>query len=423
MLAVLAAATALAAGVSVSAVPCVQFDAEWSLYAFGGSDDVKLGTSDSWGSPNPTTLTTSGRPPWTGNATQCFLSQFNNAMYVLGADESDLTKVYIYDFAGDAWSTQSTTSPPSNLGGRSGSVLDHDTNVIFTLPSGSGAGMYQLDMSSVTKSASGSGIAWEAVTNPSFQTSSDSQTTMAQASNHINFFGVSGTAAGSANIFVIHYAYFQPEAQEYPTVGGGSAFPDTAGQAVSVPDTDNNAGTQMIFIPDSASNTYVVTHWTNPGDYASTDGAPFATDLINSTQLLPAPSTQNGQAAYAASPSDIVQVNPNGDIYYLAGAINNYQVNSGASWAKMSYSLSGGGLASGGNSSTGGGGASSSSASASGGSATSGPSASGSSASASAASGGASESSAPNSARATSLRFDIAGLTLGFVAVGMALIL
>ena len=31
------------------AVPCVSFDASWGLYAFGGSEDVKLGTSDSWG--------------------------------------------------------------------------------------------------------------------------------------------------------------------------------------------------------------------------------------------------------------------------------------------------------------------------------------------------------------------------------------
>jgi hypothetical protein len=29
--------------------------------------------------------------PWTGNSTQCFLSQFNNAMYVLGADSSDMS--------------------------------------------------------------------------------------------------------------------------------------------------------------------------------------------------------------------------------------------------------------------------------------------------------------------------------------------
>lgn len=34
---------------SAGAVPCVQFDANWDLYAFGGSEDVKLGGSGSWG--------------------------------------------------------------------------------------------------------------------------------------------------------------------------------------------------------------------------------------------------------------------------------------------------------------------------------------------------------------------------------------
>jgi hypothetical protein len=28
---------------------------------------------------------------WTGNYTQCLMSQYNNAMYVLGADSSDLS--------------------------------------------------------------------------------------------------------------------------------------------------------------------------------------------------------------------------------------------------------------------------------------------------------------------------------------------
>lgn len=97
-----------------------------------------------------------------------------------------MQKIYIYDFAGDSWSTQSTSSPPSDFGSRSGSVLDHDTNVIFTLPTG-GGGMYQLDMSSVTKSSSGSAIAWETVTNPNFE-AGGMRTTMAQASNHISAY-------------------------------------------------------------------------------------------------------------------------------------------------------------------------------------------------------------------------------------------
>ena len=45
--------------------------------------------------------------------------------------------------------------------------------------------MYQLDMTSVTKSASGSALAWETVTDPNFQ-AGGKMTTMAQASNHIS---------------------------------------------------------------------------------------------------------------------------------------------------------------------------------------------------------------------------------------------
>ena len=105
------------------ALPCVQFDATWNLYAFGGAQDVKLGMSSSWAckctsssfpvtclsstlhinlvhlacrsdafaAPSATPLSTDGRPPWTGNYSQCLLSQYNNAMYVLGGDSSDLS--------------------------------------------------------------------------------------------------------------------------------------------------------------------------------------------------------------------------------------------------------------------------------------------------------------------------------------------
>lgn len=33
----------------VDAKPCVQFDASWNLYAFGGSEDVSLGQNTTWG--------------------------------------------------------------------------------------------------------------------------------------------------------------------------------------------------------------------------------------------------------------------------------------------------------------------------------------------------------------------------------------
>lgn len=177
----------------------------------------------------------------------------------------------------------------------------------------------------------------------------------------------------------------------------------------------------MVFIPDDNSNTYVVTHWTNPGDYASTDGVPFATDLINSTQILPPPTSQDVQAAYAASPNDIVQVTSNGEIYYIQGAIENYQVKSDATWTKMSYSLAG--LAGSGGSNT----STSASSSASGSaSATTGPSASGSGASNSASSGAASATTSPNAGVrvvGAGIRYDLAGAICGMVALGVALVL
>lgn len=181
----------------------------------------------------------------------------------------------------------------------------------------------------------------------------------------------------------------------------------------------------MVFVPDDNSNTYVVTHWTNPGDYASTDGVPFATDLINSTQILPPPSSQDNQAAYAASPNDIVQVTSNGDIYYIQGAIENYQVKSGATWTKMGYSLSGLSASGGSNSSASASSSASGSASAS---ATSGASASrsGASNSASSGAGAASATTSPNAGMrsvGSGVRYDIAGVMCGMVALGVALVL
>ncbi len=39
--------------------------------------------------PSPKPLSTEGRPPWNGRYSQCLLSMNSNAMYVLGADNSD----------------------------------------------------------------------------------------------------------------------------------------------------------------------------------------------------------------------------------------------------------------------------------------------------------------------------------------------
>ena len=103
------------------------------------------------------------------------------------------------------------------------------------------------------------------------------------------------------------------------------------------------APSQIVFVPSDLSNTYLVNHWTNPSSYSSTDGAPYASNLINTTQTLPAPQGKDAQAAYAASPSSLVQITSGGDIYYIASAFNGGSAVGGASWSKLGYSLSGAG--------------------------------------------------------------------------------
>jgi hypothetical protein len=310
-------------------------------------------------------------------------------------------------------------------------VLDHDTNVIFTLTSGSGASLYQLDMSSVQATASSSALAWEAVVAPSFSTDGYVPTA-AQASNHINYFGVPGTAAGSADIFIVHFAQFQPAAQAYPTVSGGATFPDQAGQAISIPSNGDAPPYQMVFVPNDFSNSYVVTHWTDPGNYTVTSSAPMAQNLINSTQILPAPSSKDTLAAYAASPESLVQIDSKGDIYAIANAYTtSYTVASSPSWTKLGYSLAG---VSGGSSGSSSAAASSRAASASGSGAsqsagsastTGSGSASRTSADASGTSvaAGSSSSVRPSGAamaKTGGVRLDLAGLALGMITIGAA---
>lgn len=152
-----------------------------------------------------------------------------------------------------------------------------------------------------------------------------------------DYFGVPDTPEGTADIFVIHYAYFQPEAQKYPTQNNGVSFPSRSGQAVSFMSPDDRPPYQMLFVPDDFSQSYVVTHWTDPGDYLNTTNSPVGQALINSTQLLPPPDLKDIDAAYAASINDIVQINNKGEIHYLAGAIQKYNVNSDAKWQKLNY--------------------------------------------------------------------------------------
>jgi hypothetical protein len=156
--------------------------------------------------------------------------------------------------------------------------------------------------------------------------------------------------------FPLAAANWQPEAQTFPTLNNGAAFPASHGQAASFFLASTDAQLQFAYVPDDFSSTYIITHWTSPSTAGSTDGAPDGiSSFINSTQILPAPSSKDTASVYAASTSSLVQLTSSGELYYINAlpSTGGYAVAGDAAWAKIGYTASGGNSSTGGSSSTG----------------------------------------------------------------------
>ncbi|KAJ3553382.1 hypothetical protein NM688_g3642 [Phlebia brevispora] len=235
--------------------PCVTFDSNFNLLVFGlDGKDWNAGQQSSWASGTATDITATGRPPFDGTNTTCYLAQFFNAVYIMNGDASNPSAVHIYNAAAKSWTTQSVTTggfEPSSFN----AILDHDTNVFYAL---SNDELYFLDFGQLT-SANSTALSWTDVGKAPYPTGYDP--VMALAQNHIHFLDVPGTPAGDANIFVIHFSYFQPEPQAYPLPNGGT-FPATHGQTASF-FQESGVQQEFAFIPDDGSQTYVINVETN----------------------------------------------------------------------------------------------------------------------------------------------------------------
>ncbi|KAJ7678200.1 hypothetical protein DFH06DRAFT_1033795 [Mycena polygramma] len=299
LFALLTAPTALAGS------SCIAFDTNWNLLAFGfNGKDYNAGTSDTWASGKPTDITSSGRPPFDGTNTKCYLAEFFNAIYVLGADSSKPADIYIFSAGNNSWSTQAVTAnsfDPTSYE----AILDHDTNFFYALSKGE---VFSMDMGELAAAQSGptewvDGGAAEITT-------TNYDPVMAVAQNHIFFFGVPGTAAGSAPIFVIHFAFWQPGAQQF------GDFPDSHGQAVSF-FLDTGVQQEIAFIPDDGSATYIVNVETN------------------TTQKIAGPSTVDAGATYFASTTSLVQLSSSGSLSFLPYSPTDTSANSAAKWSPV----------------------------------------------------------------------------------------
>ncbi|KAF9068494.1 hypothetical protein BDP27DRAFT_815887 [Rhodocollybia butyracea] len=286
----------------VAASPCVAFDANWNLYAFGfNGKDFNAGTSDTWASGTASDATASGRPPFDGTNTTCYLSQFSNAIYVMNGNASDPNAVHIYNPGGKSWTTQTTSGGPNGFS----TILDHDTNVFYAL---SDAGeLWFLDFTNLTTTALPATIPWTDVEKAGFDTTNYSPV-MALANNHVHFINVPGVAAGSADIFVIHFSFFQPTPQPYGN------FPAQHGQTASI-FMPANDGLAFAYIPDDGSATYII-------------------DVVsNTTTTMAGPSAKDSSASYFASDAAIVQLTSSGDVNFIP--YTNSSADSSASWSTV----------------------------------------------------------------------------------------
>jgi len=293
----------------VRASPCVAFDVNWNLLAFGlDGKDWNAGTQNTWASGTATDITASGRPPFDGSGTTCYLSQYTNAIYVTNGDKSNPSNIHIYDATAKSWSTQSVTAgsfDPTSFN----AILDHDTNEFYALSKGE---LFRMSMG-LLKAANSTPLAWVDVEQAPY--SSDYQPVMVLAQNHIFFLDVPGVAAGSAKIYVIHYNYFQPDAQPFPISGGGT-IPATHGKAVSFFATQG-VQEQFAFVPDDCSATYV------------------SDVTTNTTQKLAGPSTKDADATYFAGITSLVQLDSTGVVSYLPFSSKDTSANAAATWSKV----------------------------------------------------------------------------------------
>ncbi|CDO70625.1 hypothetical protein BN946_scf184748.g23 [Trametes cinnabarina] len=266
---------------TVVASPCVAFDADFNLLAFGlNGKDWNAGQQDSWTSGSASDITTSGRPPFDGTSTTCYLAQFFNAIYFMNADKSNPSDVHIYDAGAKAWSTQKTTTgnfDPSSFN----AILDHDTNVFYALSHNE---LFFLDMGEL-KTANSSALAWQDIEKSPYPDSY--QPVMALAQNHIHFLDVPDVPAGSADIFTA--SFFQSEGVQQ----------------------------EFAFIPDDGSMTYVINVENN------------------STKTLAGPTTKDPKAQYAASITALVQLDSTGAVSFIPYKQGDDSTNAKAAWANV----------------------------------------------------------------------------------------
>ncbi|TIB65178.1 hypothetical protein E3P78_00703 [Wallemia ichthyophaga] len=270
----------------------VVFDSDQNLYLLGvANKDFAAGSKKNWNSSSSFDNITKGdRPSFDTANPNCWLSQYNNGAYCLNVEKSEPNSVYILDFDNKEWTKKSaelTDDDKPSLDNLE-AVLDHDTNVWYGLD---GDTLYSLEMGDESLIPNDT-LTWNVVEQPPF-TTDDYNPVIGLASNHLHFIDVPGADPGEAHLFVIHYSYFQPEAQKY------GDWNQQHGKTASVFKSDNEWQTKFWFIPDSGENSYLI-------DVES-----------NTTTTFDGPTKKDKKADYASTQDTLVQLTSTSELYYL----------------------------------------------------------------------------------------------------------
>lgn len=168
-------------------------------------------------------------------------------------------------------------------------IYDHDTNVLY--------GLYNSIMYFLRMDGTPSNSPFiQSNASPFPSSYSADSVVVGFGQNHLYYLNAPGLQAGQSQIFVIHYAYWQPLPQAYTP-----SFPQSKGQTVSIPLDSNSVPVVFAFIPEDASGTFLIN-----------------VDLErNSTLRYPPPPINDVNAQYTATSSFLVQLTSDYQMYTL----------------------------------------------------------------------------------------------------------
>ncbi|KAI8901830.1 hypothetical protein BC833DRAFT_575733 [Globomyces pollinis-pini] len=265
---------------------CIIADSQDQLYIFGTSKGNFEFKENNWINLNHPSVTNLN----SNLLNQCFLNQYESKGYFFVDNQ-----IQQYDFKSKAWLNPITTTGtiPKNL------ILDHDTLTFYGMLNNN---MFFFNVPEHKDSN------WIQQRQANFNHNDDMVFGFGQ--NHLFFLNDASLQSGQARVFVIHYAYFQPEIQTY----SGPKFPQTSGQAISIPKKDNTVPLSFAFIPNDFSSIYLIN--TEIG--------------TNTTVQLPSPPIKDSRSKFVARTDSLVQLTSDFEVFSL-----NLE-NAGAGWLKLS---------------------------------------------------------------------------------------